>query len=124
MRLCFWTRRARYAGAAKIDGRERDGVFQTEECLHLIEATSSRKLDKAKADIRKLVRLASKMQGTTALSKVVRCWFVTRDEPTADQRQAANKHRPLVTVLSLSQLQSRLVDVRAYLDARDKLPLR
>ena len=113
---------ARYAGAAKIDGRERDGVFQTEECLHLIEATSSRKLDKAKADIRKLVSLALKMQSTTALSKVVRCWFVTRDEPTADQRQAANKHRPLVTVLSLSQLQSQLVDVRAYLNARDNYP--
>ena len=95
---------ARYSGAVKVDGRERDGLFETEECIHLLEATTSRKLEKAREDIAKLTSLALKLQKST-LAKAVRCWFVTRDEPTADQRHAAEKHRSLVTVLSFSQFQ-------------------
>ncbi len=108
---------ARYCGAANIEGRERDGIFETEECIHLLEATTSRKLDKAKQDIGKLTALASKLQRSTQ-NKAVRCWFVTRDEPTADQRQAGEKCRSLLTLLGFSQFQARLIDVRAYLAAR------
>lgn len=79
-------------GAAIIDGRERDGVFETEECIHLIEAVTSRKLEKAPDDIRKLTSLATKFQRTTS-TKAVRCWFVTRDEPTPDQRRAYPRPR-------------------------------
>ncbi|MEK7996558.1 MAG: NACHT domain-containing protein [Planctomycetota bacterium] len=109
---------ARYSGSVRIDGRERDGVFETEECIHLIEATTSRRLEKAKEDISKLVGLASKLQKTTS-SKAMRCWFVTREEPTADQRHAGEKHRAFLTVLGFSQFQARLVDARAYLAARE-----
>lgn len=108
---------AAYGGAAVFEGRERDGVFETEECIHLIEATVSRKLDKARQDINKLVAHAAKLQKTTS-TKVVRCWFVTRDEPTADQRTAGEKHRPQLTVLGFSQFQAGLVDATAYLAAR------
>ena len=108
---------ARYSGAANVDGRERDGIFETEECIHLLEATTSRRQVKAKEDVGKLVALASKLQRSTH-NKAVRGWFVTRDEPTADQRQAADKHRSFLTVLGFSQFQGRLVDVRAYLGAR------
>ncbi len=73
----------RHGGSANVDGRERDGVFETEECIHLVEATVSRRLDKAREDIGKLASLASKLQ-KRASTKAVRCWFVTRDEPTAD----------------------------------------
>jgi hypothetical protein len=112
---------ARYSGATKIEDRERDGVFETEECIHLVEATTSRKLEKAKQDIKKLVTLATKLQRTTT-SKAIRAWFVTRDEPTADQRHVAEKHRTVVTVLGFSQFQARIIDARSYLDARDKYP--
>lgn len=108
---------ARYSGAKKVDGRERDGYFETEECIHLLEATTSRKQDKARQDIGKLVSLATKLQRTSS-PKAVRAWFVTRDEPTADQRQVAEKYRNLVTVLGFSQFQARIIDVRAYLEAR------
>ena len=50
------------SGAVKVDGCERDGIFETEECIHLLEATTSRKLDKAKEDIKKLVTLMNKSQ--------------------------------------------------------------
>jgi hypothetical protein len=108
---------ARYSGSANVDGRERDGIFETEECIHLLEATTSRKLEKAKQDVGKLAALASKLQRST-LHKAVRAWFVTRDEPTADQRKVAEKHRSFLTVLAFSQFQARLIDVRAYLAAR------
>jgi hypothetical protein len=109
---------ARYSGATIVDGRERDGIFETEECVHLLEATTSRKLEKAKEDVGKLVALASKIQRGSA-PKAVRGWFVTREEPTADQRRVAEKHKSLLKALSFSQFQSRLIDVRAYLSARE-----
>lgn len=113
---------AQYSGAAIIDGRERDGIFETEECINLLEATTSRKLDKAKQDIDKLVGLAMKFQRSLSY-KAVHCWLVTRDEPTADQRQAVKKHPSvLISVLAFSQFQARLMDVRAYLSARDNYP--
>jgi len=109
---------ARYSGAVTVDGRERDGMFETEECIHLLEATTSRRLDKAKEDIGKLVALASRLQRSSS-HKAVRCWFVTREEPTADQRKPAEKHKSFLTALSFSQFQSRLIDVRTYLAARE-----
>ena len=109
---------ARYSGAITLEGRERDGIFETEECVHLLEATTSRRLDKAKQDVGKLAALVSRLNRDSR-HKAVRAWFVTRDEPTADQRQAATKHKLFLTVLSFSQFQARLIDVRAYLAARD-----
>ena len=109
---------AEYAGATIIDGRERDGVFETDECIHLIEATISRKKEKAQADLAKLAHLAAKLQKRT-FTKAVRGWLVTRDEPTSDQRKTAEKYRPAITVLSFQQFQSQLIDSRVYLQARD-----
>lgn len=109
---------SRYSGAANLGGRERDGVFETEDCVHLVEATTSRKQEKANQDIGKLLSLASSLQRGSQL-KAVRCWFVTRDEPTADQRKIAEKHKVILRALSFSQFQSRLVDVRMYLEARN-----
>jgi hypothetical protein len=109
---------ARYSGAVKVDGRERDGVFETEECIHLLEATTSRKQAKAEEDIKKMVKLAERLRrGGT--QKAVRCWFVTRDEPLADQRAEADRHRGLVTAIAFAQFQSRLMDVRGYLAVRE-----
>lgn len=110
---------AQYSGAASEDGRERDGVFETEECIHLLEATTSRRLEKATEDIGKLISLAARFQRGNS-RKAVRAWFVTRDEPTADQRRVAEKYKSFLAALSFSQFQARLIDVRAYLAARDR----
>jgi AraC-like DNA-binding protein len=109
---------AAYSGSRNVDGRERDGVFETEECIHLVEATVSRRLDKAREDVAKLTSLAVKLQRQTSF-KAVRCWFVTRHEPTADQRSVGDKHRAILHILSYAQFQSRLVNGRAYLEARE-----
>jgi hypothetical protein len=109
---------ARYSGARNVDGRERDGIFETEECIHLVEATTSRKLDKIEQDIRKLVHLKTKFERGGS-NKAIRAWSVTRDEPTADQRQEAEQHKSFLTILSFSQFQARLIDALAYLAARE-----
>ena len=110
---------ARYHGAALAEGKERDGIFETEECVHLLEATTSRKKEKATQDIGKLVKLASS-SAMKRRGKPVQCWFVTESEPTAEQRSVADKHRSLVNALSLRQFQGKLVDAATYINVRDK----
>lgn len=112
---------AQYSGAQLVDGRERDGVFETEDCVHLLEATVSRSRDKALEDAKKLTNLANKLQIRNR-QKAVKCWFVTRDEPTADQRDAISKRTAHVTALSFGQFQSKLVDAATYLSLRDNYP--
>jgi len=108
---------AQFSGSANVDGAERDGVFETEQCIHLLEATTSRKKQKAADDTRKLARLAVKLQSRSR-RRPVQCWFVTRDEPEADQRSVAAKAGCAINVLSFSQFQSRLVDAASYLNVR------
>ncbi len=108
---------AEFGGAAVVGGRERDGVFETEESIHLLEVTSSRRKAKAEEDCKKLADLGRTLERRTR-HKGVRRWFITRDEPTADQRQVAERFQ--VTAVSFTQFQSRLVDSRSYMAARDE----
>jgi NACHT domain-containing protein len=112
---------AQFAGAAMVDGRQRDGIFETEDCIHLVEATVSRGKDNAKENIGKLVRLAAHYQKEQS-SKAVRAWFVTKHEPTADQREVGKAHKTLVNIVSFPQFQAGIVDASAYLDARSHYP--
>ena len=112
---------AQYSGAAMVDGKERDGIFETEDCVHLVEATVSRGKSKAVEDVKKLTSLARQYQKVSP-SKAVKCWFVTKQEPTADQRGVANAHKHLVNAISFPQFQSKLIDAAAYLGARDQYP--
>ncbi len=109
---------AQYDGASIVENRERDGIFETEECIHLIEATTSRKKNKAYDDSKKLITLATRYK--TKKWKAIKCWFITKDEPTADQRSEINKHKGQVIALSFTQFQSKLIDVNTYLSLRDK----
>lgn len=109
---------AQYAGASFINGRERDGVFETEDVVHYVEATTSRRADKAKDDTKKIFELMVQQQKTGSMKGAIG-WFVTKDEPTADQREEVKKSgKQQVKALSFSQFQQALVDVPAYLSAR------
>lgn len=112
---------AQYSGARLVDGRERDGYFETEDCVHLIEATVSRAKDKAQYDIKKIVALAKKLQLQNQ-HKAVKGWFVTKSEPTVDQRDVARQHHTLINALSFTQFQSKLIDAASYLSLRDNYP--
>ena len=108
---------AEFDGARIIGGRETDGVFVTEESIHIIEATISRRKQKAQQDIDKLARSISKFRPQRGY-RSLRGWFITRDEPTAEQRQVAGAQRDDINVVSFAQFQARLIDSNAYLEAR------
>ena len=108
---------AAYSGAAMHDDRERDGVFDTEDCRHIIEATTSKSKSKAQDDIGKLRRLIQKFRNRAG-TKAVRGWFITQHEPTADQREVSNRHREFINTMSFAQFQGRLIDSRTYLQLR------
>lgn len=109
---------AEFSGAAMVDNRETDGIFETEDCVHIVEATTSRRMDKALKDVTKLIKIIQKRKKISG-TRVVRGWFVTRDEPTADQRKVTDKYSHSINALSFSQFQSRIINSGAYLSARN-----
>lgn len=110
---------AQFSGAQMLDGRERDGIFETEESINFVEATVSGGAGKAKEDAKKLFKAIVDHNRTGSL-KVAVGWFVTRNEPTADQRKEIQEiGKGQVRAISFSQFQQSLIDVRAYLAARE-----
>ena len=105
------------AGSVMVAGRERDGLYVTEENIHLVEATALRTLEKAKKDSDKLEALAKSLR-MTYLDKAVKLWFVTKDAPTAEQRTECL--RKGVTPVSFAEFQQKLIDVRQLLDCRSR----
>ncbi len=110
---------AQYDGAKILDGRERDGVFETDDVIHYVEATTSRRSDKAKDDAKKLFALMSQQQRGGSMKGAIG-WFVTRDEPTADQREEVRQYgKQQVKAVSFAQFQQAIVDVGSYLSHRE-----
>lgn len=110
---------AQFGGATIIGGRERDGVYETDEVIHFVEATTSRRADKAKEDTKKLFQLISAHQKSGSLKGAIG-WFVTKSEPTAEQRDAvklAGKNQ--IKAVSFSQFQQSVIDVGSYFSRRE-----
>lgn len=109
---------ANVAGPVVMDDRERDGVFVTEEAVHIIECTTSRTKQKAIDDIDKSIKLARSLRKQFA-DKPIQCWFITSDEPTADQNAVVigRKEFP-VRAESYMTFRNRLIDANTYLNLR------
>jgi hypothetical protein len=109
---------AQFDGAAIVEGRERDGVFETDDVVNIVECTVSRSKQKAVDDCEKIDKLVKKL--TPKIShKFVRGWFITLHEPTAEQRGVARKascHR--IQSCSYDQFRAKLIDARSYLTKR------
>jgi hypothetical protein len=112
---------ASHGGASIEAGRERDGVFEEEDAIHLIECTTSRRKDKAVQDVSKLDTLIEDFRRRHP-RKAVLGWFVTRDEPEAEQRNVAKSARNQINALSLDQFRHKLIDAHSYLSARENYP--
>lgn len=105
------------SGARILDGRERDGVFETEEIIHIIEATTSRQKQKALNDLEKTsIAIKARRKNT---NKPVKGWFVTLHEPTADQRTAGKRYERDINIMSFNQFQSKLINANEYLNIRE-----
>jgi hypothetical protein len=105
---------AEFGGAAMEEGKERDGVFETEEFVHIIECTTSKLKAKAEGDVEKLRGLTRKI-GARYSQKFVRGWFITQEEPTAEQRAVVRGAQGRIVTVSFEQFRSRLVDAKSYL---------
>ena len=113
---------AAYSGSAKVGGRERDGIFITDEMVHLIECTTSRRKDKADQDTRKLEGLCRDMQ-VRHPTKGVKGYFITLEEPTVEQRDVVRRlGHGYVVSLSFAQFRTQMIDGKSYLDARMQYP--
>lgn len=106
---------AEYSGAKIVGGRERDGIFETEDNVHIVETTTWGTKDKASIDIGKIRDLMVRHRRS---DKVAIGWFITAKEPTADQRALVKPHEN-IRVLAFEQFQSRLIDSMGYLSLRD-----
>ncbi|NHQ81054.1 NACHT domain-containing protein [Chromobacterium vaccinii] len=110
---------AQFSGAEIKNGREQDGVFETDDVIHYIEATTSRRAEKARDDAKKIFSAMVEQQ-KTGLMKGAVGWFITKDEPTADQREQVRLHgKQQVKAVSFSQFQQTLIDVLAYFKCRE-----
>jgi hypothetical protein len=89
---------AEYGGAALSEGRERDGIFESDEFVHVIECTVSRTRAKAVEDFNRLDKLTRQIQAKQP-HKFVKGWFVTLNEPTADQREVFGKTKNRLVVV-------------------------
>jgi hypothetical protein len=112
---------AEFDGAAMEDGRERDGIFVAEEFVHCVECTVSRQKAKAVEDVAKLEKLLRKLRPRYP-TRFIKGWFITLEEPTADQREVAKKSQEQIVAVSYDQFRSKLVDARSYLQLRQNYP--
>lgn len=112
-------------GSLNIYGAERDGVFVTESEINIYEFTISQKKDKAEKDGRKICSLMNELMKKKAYEfHSITGWFVTQQEPTADQRTSikriAQKGNVRIFAISFLGLMARVCDSQDYLLKRDE----
>lgn len=111
--------------AVMVDGRERDGVIDDGETIHIIEATRDTRKNKAETDISKSVELKRSLARNYE-SHNFKIWFITEKDPTADQalvaENARRKARCPVVAMSYASFGQKIVDTANYLAARQNYP--
>lgn len=114
-------------GAEMILGRERDGVFITEDAIHVYEFTTLKTKAKAQQDANKIVEALRHLQKEPVNRyKTATGWFVTQGEPDAVQRETIRKISQSsgfpIQPISATVLRGRLCDVEGYLARRGDAP--
>src|SRR5262245_35508244 len=104
----LWPAAPAGSGSLIIDGREHDGVYETEECVHFLECTTSRQKYKAVEDTNKMSAVAEKLRKSKR-EKAIKCWFITKEDVTADQRTACQGAKTPATALSFHQFQAKII---------------
>jgi hypothetical protein len=95
--------------------REIDGIARLRDVTHLIMATTSTKLDKARDDVKKL--LAAENIERTRVPAVSK-WLITEHQLDAQHIEMARKSN--VIALTLEQFQRRFFDSFKYLSLRER----
>jgi hypothetical protein len=95
--------------------REIDGIARLRDVTHLIMATTSTRLDKAREDVKKL--LAAELIERTRTPAVSK-WLITEHQLDAQHIELARKSN--VIALTLEQFQRRFFDSGKYLALRER----
>lgn len=93
--------------------KELDGIARLRDVTHLFMVTTSTRLEKAKADIRKLCQ-AEKLESSKAAT--VSKWLITDKQLDAQHIEEAKKHN--VNAITFNQLKQRAFDGRSYINKR------
>ena len=101
-------------GPDYVDGREVDCVCETDDVVHLVEATTSRRVDKIRSDLGKLKNIKSTVNRRH--DKLVQLWIITRSEPTADQRKICKGTN--ARIQSIEEFRRNILDVPLYMKLR------
>ncbi|GAA2909983.1 hypothetical protein GCM10017596_08430 [Microbacterium keratanolyticum] len=114
-------------GAVMFGGRERDGPFVGHDEIHAYEFTVGRTKEKAEKDGEKLAELLKAVGGLPGNALKSRTgWFVTREEPTPDQRTTVDaigrRRGERLHAISIGTLHQRMVNSEKYIQARDNAP--
>ncbi|MFF8022728.1 NACHT domain-containing protein [Streptomyces sp. NPDC007896] len=110
-----------FQGSTYIGTAERDGVFVGPDSVTIVECTVSRRKDKSAKDGKKLHEACLAMARQHPF-KSIKGFFVTRDEPSADQRAVIKGFGPPLVACSFAQLRGQLVDSLRYLELRASYP--
>ena len=106
-------------GAVIYAGKERDGIYVSDDCVHAVECTVSRSKQKAVDDGRKLAALTKSLRKSHR-DRAVRGWFVTHHEPTADQRAVIQGLKAEISAVSYDVFRSKLINAKLYLSCRQE----
>jgi hypothetical protein len=114
-------------GPVMFNGAEHDALFITDDQIIAYEFTELGKKEKAQKDAEKIAKiLTAYVKSADGRFKSPVGWFVTANEPTAEQRGAVQlvAAREGITIHSISfkQLQGRICDGQGYLRNRDEHP--
>ncbi len=93
--------------------QELDGIARLRDVTHLIMATTSTRLEKAKDDVKKLLAAESYEEKTALL---VQKWFITEKQLDAQHIEYAKKNK--VSAITLEQFRRRFFDERKYVGLR------
>jgi hypothetical protein len=112
------------SGPVMIDGRERDGVFDTGTELVIVEVTMQKTRAKIKNDYDKSSSALKDLRKSRRYQQHnFRILLVTFHEPTAEQRTVIESHRGCpIDIISYRSLLSKLLDGREYGRLRDTAP--
>lgn len=111
----LWSEAA-LGGSGMLEGRERDGIFETRDAVNVIEATVSTKKDKTSDDARKTAAVVQNIRKSGL--KFAAGWLVTLFEPTVDQKAVAAAYPGTLRILSFEQFRSMLFNGAEYIRCR------
>ncbi|MEU8772524.1 NACHT domain-containing protein [Streptomyces sp. NPDC048606] len=108
-------------------GREVDSAFISDDAIHVYEFTVRRDKAKAEYDAEKAREVLIDLHAMPENAyKSVTGWFVTRDEPTAEQKGAVKRQSEIakfpIHAISFATLSRRLCDSESYIKCRDLAP--